>query len=362
MALRAEEGIVKAIRINGPHQVHLEEVPIPAPGAGEVLIRVRATGICGTDVEIVHGTMAYFTLGMAAYPVTPGHEWVGEVVDLGDGVHEFAIGDHVVGECSVGCRACDRCLSGNYHRCLNRTETGILNRDGGFAEYIVYPAVFLHRISADVDLRAAALVEPTAIAFNGVKNAKISPQTYLAIHGDGPIGLLVLLVARAFGAAKIALIGATPHRLKLARRLGADRVIDCAAEDVAGALLEFGGGALPDAAIEATGNPDAASTAIRTVAPGGRVVLQGLFGGNPLNGFDLDQIVINDLTVKGALGSPNIWPDVIRLIESGRVNPLAIVSAELPLDRFADGIGAVTAREEIKIVVSQEGASHHAVA
>lgn len=347
---------VKAIRISGPNAVALEEVHLDSPATGEVQIRVLATGICGTDLEILHGTMAYFTLGMASYPVTPGHEWVGEVVALGDGVGQFKVGDRVVGECSVGCGQCARCLSGNYHRCLSRTETGILNRDGGFAELVNFPAMFLHRISKDVDVRAAALVEPTAVAFNGVKNAEVTPEDYLVIYGDGPIGLLVLQVARAFGAKKVALVGATPHRLKLARDLGADCVIDVTSEDVSDRLLSFGGGSLPDAAIEATGNPEAARTAINSVAPGGRVVLQGLFGGKLLDGFDLDQIVINDITVKGALGSPNIWPSVISLIEAGTVDPLAMVSAEFPLEEFTAGVETVTARTGVKVVISQKGA------
>ena len=348
---------MKAIRINGPGQFAIEDRPRPAPTSDEVLVRICATGICGTDVEILHGTMAYFTQGLAAYPVTPGHEWSGKVVELGANVEGFDIGDHVVGECSVGCGTCGRCRSGNYHRCANRTETGILGRDGGFSEFITFPAASLHRISRKVDLRAAALVEPTAIAFNGVRKAEVSPEDYLVIHGDGPIGLLLLQVAKAFGAARIALVGATPHRLSLAKDLGANLAVDATSEDVVSVLEDFGD-ALPSVAIEATGRPEAAATAIRSVAPGGRVVLQGLFGGKLLNAFDLDQIVINDLTVLGALGSPGVWPAVIRLIEQGRVEPLAIVTSELPLERFGEGVETVVARSGVKVVVQQKELSN----
>ena len=133
---------MKSIRIYGANDVRFEKMPRPKPGLGEVLIRVRATGICGTDVEIRDGTMAYFTRGMASYPVTPGHEWVGDIAELGDAVEGFEVGDRVVGECSVGCAKCDRCLAGKYHQCANRTETGILNRDGGFAQFITFPTLF----------------------------------------------------------------------------------------------------------------------------------------------------------------------------------------------------------------------------
>lgn len=344
---------MRQISVQGPGQVVIEEAPTHEPGPHDVLVRVLATGICGTDVEILHGTMPYFTRGMARYPVTPGHEWVGEVVSTGAAVVGFEAGDRVVGECSVGCMACDRCMSGNYHRCLQRTETGILNRPGGFAEFIAFPALFLHKISKDVDVRTAALVEPTAVAFNGVKAARISPQDYLAIHGDGPIGLLVLMVARAFGARKIAMVGMTPARLKVAEELGADLVIRADSDDIAAALAEGGDGALPDAAIEATGVPVAAATAMNTVSPGGRVVLLGICGGKPLPDFDIDHLVINDISVRGALGSPNIWPDVIAMIEGKRVDPTAIVTHTLPLDGFEAGLGLVTGREGIKVVVTQ---------
>ena len=341
---------MKSIRIHGANDVRFEEVARKAPGADDVLIRVRATGICGTDVEIRDGTMAYFTRGMASYPVTPGHEWVGDIVELGRNVEGFNVGDRVVGECSVGCMRCSRCMAGQYHQCQNRSETGILNRDGGFAEYITFPALFLHRISKDVDLRAAALVEPTAIAFNGVKAAAVTPEDFVAIHGDGPIGLLILQCARAFGAKRIAVIGATPARLALAKTLGADHVLDAMRTDVTARFQDLG---LPDVSIEATGIPAAAATAIKTTKSGGRVVLQGLFGGRLLDSFDLDQIVINDLTVRGALGSPNIWPYVISLIESGRVDPLKIVTHRINLQDFDSGIRLVTSREGIKVVAVQ---------
>lgn len=342
---------MRAIRIHGPKDIRLDEVALRPLALGEVRVRVRATGFCGTDVEIQDGTMAYFTRGMATYPVIPGHEWVGEVAEIGPGVSGFDIGDRVVGECSVGCMRCAICKAGRYHQCGTRTETGILNRDGGFAEYIAFPALFLHRIAAHVEIRAAALVEPTAIAFNGVKAGGVTPEDHVVIHGDGPIGLLILQCVKAFGARRVTMVGATPARLALAGDLGADQVINARAEEVTTALSPA---SRADVSIEATGIPEAAAVAIATTRPGGRVVLQGLFGGRLLTGFDLDQIVINDLTVRGALGSPNIWPEVIALIESGRVDPLRIVTHSVGLQDFAKGIDLITSRRGVKIVALQE--------
>ncbi|MCX5496167.1 alcohol dehydrogenase catalytic domain-containing protein [Kaistia dalseonensis] len=343
---------MRAVVIEGPGRAGVARRDDLPPAPGDVAIRVLSTGICGTDVEIFDGTMPYFTSGMARYPIVPGHEWVGEVISCGDGVEGFAAGDRVVGECSVGCMRCAVCLSGNYHRCPNRTETGILNRSGAFAERINFPALFLHKIARTVPVETAALVEPSAVAFNGVRLAAVSPRDDVAIFGDGPIGLLALQMARAFGARRVTVVGGTPRRLALAERLGATAAINVADGAVPARLAEIGGG-LPSVVIEATGNPAAVVEAIQATAPGGRLILQGLFAGQKPSGIDLDRIVTADIALRGALGSPGIWPDVIGLIESGRVDPGAVISDQLDLEGFERGIGIVKARAGIKVVISQ---------
>jgi len=340
-----------AAHISAPLAVCVQEIDEPLLAPDDVRIAVLASGICATDVEIYAGTMVYFTRGMASFPIIPGHEWVGKVLEQGSNVSGFEPGTHVVGEVSIGCTRCPSCKSGNYHRCLKRCETGILNRPGCFAQTIHHPAHYLHRIDASVPVESAALVEPTAVAFNGVLRGGVTPQDYVAVFGDGPIGLLLLQVARAFGAAKVALIGASDHRLTKAHELGADLVLDARKDDVTGALQEAGRGSLPSVVLEATGRPDAAYTALHSVCPGGTVVFQGLFAGQTLTGFDLDQVVINDLQVVGALGSPNIWPDVIQLIESGKVNPMAIVSDEYPLEQFGDALEMAKSGDGIKVLL-----------
>lgn len=342
---------MRAVQITGPKTLGLYDLPEPDLAAGDVRIEVIGGGICATDVEIFEGDMVYFTRGVAAFPIIPGHEWVGKILDLGQGVSGFDIGAHVVGEVSLGCGLCASCKAGHYHRCPTRCETGILNRPGCFAQIIHHPAKYLHMIDSTLPIAASALVEPTAVAFNGVLRAGVSPQDYVVVFGDGPIGLLLLQVALAFGARKVALVGASDHRLVKAKELQADIVIDARQDDVIEVLKQAGSGSLPSVVLEATGRPEAAYTALHSVCPGGRVVFQGLFAGQPLSGFDLDQIVINDLTVLGALGSPNIWPDVIRLIETGKVNPAAIVSDELPLEDFAVGLEKAQTGSGIKVLI-----------
>ena len=342
---------MKAIVISGPGRAALTDVEPQRLAPDEVRIKVLATGTCGTDVELFEGTMPYLTSGMAHYPLIPGHEWVGEVCELGAKASGFKIGDRVVGECSCGCLHCQRCRAGNYHRCAQRTETGILNRHGAFAEYMQFPAAFLHVVSSIVPVESACLIEPAAVAFNGIRRANISPRDDVAIFGDGPIGLLLLMMVKAFGARSVTVVGATPQRLALASSLGADAVINVREENAAAALAREGHGQLPSVIIEATGNPQSIIEAVNAVEPGGRIVLQGIFAGQKLNGLDLDRVVVGEVTLQGALGSPGVWPDVIRLIESGRVNPGSLVTDVLGLGDYRGAIEKVKERSGIKTIV-----------
>ena len=346
--------LMKAVQFRGAHDIVFGDVETPEPAHGEVLIRVRNTGICGTDVEIAEGTQPYYTMGLARFPIIPGHEWSGEVAALGSGVDRFTIGDHVVGECSIGCGQCAVCFAGNYHRCPNLKETGILNLNGGFAEYMSFPAMFLHKLPADIPLETACLVEPTAVAYNGVRHTEVTPSDYVAIIGDGPIGLLSLLIAQTFGAKKVVLVGATPDRLAKAAKLGADTVIDANENDVLVKLREAGNGSLPDALIEATGNAKAMEQAVYFVRSGGRITMLGIFGGRKA-AIDLDQLVIREITLRGRLGSPGVWPAVIQLIASGRIDPSVIISHRIPLSDFSKGIDMVRNRKAgvVKVVAEQ---------
>lgn len=342
---------MKAVRVFAGGDVRLVEVAVPEPAPGEVRIRVDAVGICGTDVEIVAGTMAYYTSGLARYPVTIGHEWTGVVDAPGAGVDDLAPGQRVVGEVSIGCRRCPTCLGGAYHRCALRTETGVMNRDGGMAEHVVLPRWAVHPVPAGVGLQAAALVEPTAIAFNAVRLGGVGPGKRALIIGDGPIGLLILQVAKALGDDGPVVCGADTRRLEVARALGAAAVVDARAADARDSILGAFGGERPAIVLEASGSLGGVETAVALAAPGAIVVLQGLLGHLPARGIDLDRIVVNDLALRGALGSPGVWPQVVALIAGGAVDPAAIVTHELPMSRFAQGFELVRRREAVKVVL-----------
>jgi len=351
-----------ALRVLAPGELALVRVPRPGSAAlpllaGQAAVRVRLVGVCGTDVEIARGDMIYYTSGLARYPCTLGHEWVGDVVALGPGASAtgcgIAVGDRVVGECSIGCHECASCLGGAYHRCAARRETGVMNLDGGAAEVVALPLRALHRVSRAVPLRSAALVEPTAVALNGVRLGGVAPGKRVAVVGDGPVGLLLLQVARACGAETVVLVGADDARLALGTILGASAVVDArAAADVPAAVRAACGGHAPDVVLEASGVAAGVNAAVGCAAPGGIIVLQGLCGSSaPTAPLETDRVVVNDLTLRGALGSPGMWPAAIALIEGGRIDPAALVTHELPLSEFARGLDLVRSRAAVKLLL-----------
>ena len=361
---------MRAIEFHGGERLELVERPDPTPGEGELLIAPSAVGICGTDVEIFEGSLAYFRMGIASYPIVPGHEWAGEVVDVGRGVTGFSPGDRVVGEVAIGCGVCVRCRAGRQHLCARRTETGIVHMDGAMASRLVFPAAFAHRV--ELPARAAGLVEPTSVALHAVRRGRVAGQSVLVV-GAGPIGLLVAQCARAEGAAEVVITDRREDRLAVAATLGfatyageaADANIiegGAIAADAAGALTAAPESDTPlvaarmvgpdaiDVAILCAGGPAAIAAAFGAVRPGGTVVALGLSGA-PTIPFDFDGLVVGDIDLIGVLGSVGFWADAIDLIASGKVNTEPLVTGTFPLDRTRDALERLVTPGTLKILI-----------
>jgi L-iditol 2-dehydrogenase len=320
---------MKAYRIYGPFDGRYEELPDPQIGPNDALLRPRAVTVCGTDLEIFQGTMFYFTSGLAHYPIILGHEWSAEVLAVGNNVKNVKPGDKVVGECTVACGECEFCRKGWYNQCPDRQETGILNLDGGFSDRMRYPANFLHTFEK-MSFEEAAMVETTAVAVYGVKLVSTSPGDYVAILGPGPIGLEALQAAKAYGARKVVVIGGRPNRRELALNLGADAVIDPRTQDLVSETLKVTDGRKFDVVIEATGNPAVCRDLMKITRPRGRISLIGLFN-SQIGEFDLDAFVVNNITMQGSLGSPNVWDETIAMMETGRIRTAPLITERMPL-------------------------------
>jgi len=342
---------MKAIRIHGPNDVRHEDVPMPEVGEDDVLVRVKAAGLCGTDLELCDGSMFYITSGMAEFPMLPGHEWSGEVVDLGGNVSEFAIGDRVTGECSVGCRACPECIRGWYNQCRFRTETGVLNRDGGFAEYISFPRYFLHTCNG-MAFEESAFIEPTGVALYCTKIVGVCPNDYVAVMGPGPIGLFAVQTAKAYGARKVILAGTRDERLEVGRKLGADVTVNVRKENLAEKVEDATDGHMVDAFIEAAGKVSVWEEIASIMALRARVGMTGLFGGARCS-VDFDPLVVNNVTIYGTLGGPGVWDEAIDLHERGMITAAPIITHRLPLTEFNRGVEIMRGRMEnvLKVVL-----------
>lgn len=310
----------------------VERVPVPDLGAGEVLCRVRACGICGTDLKIVRGD--FEGTWPPALPFVIGHEWSGEVVALGPGTErsDLVPGDRVVAENHAGCSACPMCRSGRYNLCERVREPGFKlyghTAPGALAEYAVRPAVALHKVPPTVDDAAAALVNQGALTVHATRRVGLQAGSSAAVFGPGLLGLLMLQVARASGATTVVVVGRGP-RLDTARRLGATAVVDYEQTDPIAGVREATGGRGVDVVFDCSGNPAVLAQAVRSVRRGGKVAMLGLSGG-ATGELPVDALALDELDVLGVRSSPNAYPAMVALLASG-----AVRTEELTADRFA---------------------------
>jgi 2-desacetyl-2-hydroxyethyl bacteriochlorophyllide A dehydrogenase len=312
---------VKALVIERPRRASVADVARPEAGAGDVLVRVAATGICGSDVEILDGRRP---APYVRYPIIPGHEWAGTVEALGAGVTGIDQGAPVVAEGLRACGECARCREGRTNLCeAEYAETGFTH-PGACAEFVTVPASLVHVLPDGVDLEAAALLEPAACVAGGLLEADLRPGLSVAVVGSGTLGLLAITLLRLISPRRLTLVGTRPARLELGRRLGADETIDVAAALPAGRF---------DFVFEAANRPEGAQLALRLARRGGTVVLEGISGVEE-PALTADLISLGNLRVQGIFGASRAaWRWVVDLFGQGQLELGPLVTHRLPLDR-----------------------------
>ncbi len=346
---------MKSFSIVSPLDIRLDETEVPTPGPQELLIRVLATGICSTDIELYEGTMPYLRQGLSQFPLTPGHEWSGVVEAVGQDVSRpdgLSVGDTVVGDTAIGCGQCRSCLRGDYHLCRDRDEVGIIGRPGAMAEYLVMPRRHCYPVPPGISLKEAALVEPLATALEGVRKTSLAPGDRVAVVGDGTIGLLCAQVAAVSGGAQVTVVSIRSTFRSLIVGWGMELVDLTSDGHPDGSSL----GGTFDAVFEATGQPEGLTTALSLVRPGGRIGVLSITG-KPRVEIDMDLVVTRAVTLFGILGSPNAFTPALNLLASGKIDVSSLITHTFPFERageafefFRGGSG-----DRIKIVVSQEG-------
>ncbi|GIK73534.1 MAG: sorbitol dehydrogenase [Chloroflexota bacterium] len=330
----------------GVGNVEVRDIPEPEPGPGQVKLRVRAAGLCGTDLHIYKDEFRSWP------PVVLGHEVAGEIVELGEGVQGLKPGMRVTTETYFSyCGKCRYCRAGNVNLCLERRSIGSAV-NGGFTSYLITPARNIHELPENVDFRAGALTEPLAcVVHAALTTPTVTPGDVAVIAGPGSIGLLTLQVVKAAGATAVMLgTDADEHRLELARDLGADHVVNVQRSDPAsliGDLTEGGLGA--DVVYECAGAGAAAQQLLTLVRRRGRYVQIGLFG-KPI-AWDLDQLVYKELTATGSNAStPSSWLRAIELMRTGKVRTAPLITHSFPVTEWEKGFATFEDRAGVKTI------------
>ena len=334
---------MKAVVVERPHQVAYRELEAPAVGADEVLVRSHAAGLCRTDIEVMTGV--FTDPRWVHFPVIPGHEWAGTVVEVGGEVDDAKPGDRVVCEGMIACHRCGPCRRGDTHWC-ERIEAIGFTRPGGYAELVAVPAQVVHRLPDHVSFDAGVLVEPASVVLHGLLKARPEPGETVGVIGVGTLGALAIKLAQLYSPAAIIAYGLREEELELARLLGATD-----------ARLATGRADQLDLVIETAGAPDAVTLATDLCRPGGRAVLLGIAGEGRTLTLPSDLLMSRELTLLGSLAYPTaVWAQVVKLVSDRLLDLAPIVTHRFPASAFEDAVELMDHRRGIvaKIVLEHD--------
>ena len=319
---------MKALLLSKYRQLEIADLPEPKAGAHEVLVRVAACGICGSDVHGYDGSS-----GRRIPPIVMGHEAAGRVAQVGAGVEGFREGGRVTFDSTIYCGACGPCTRGEVNLCDNRQVLGVscgdYRRAGAFAEYVVVPARVLYPLPEGISFAEASMLEAVAVAMHGVALTRLSRGMTVLVVGAGTIGLLTLQALRAEGCSRVLVADVDETRLKLAKELGATETL-LAKTEVVEQVLGLTNGVGVDAAIEAVGRNETVGAAIGSVRKGGRVTLVGNI--SPEVTLPLQKVVTRQIRLQGSCASAGEWPKAIERMASGAIRVKPMISAVAPLE------------------------------
>lgn len=326
---------MKAAVLYDYNDLRVVEREVPTPGYEEVLVKVGACAICGSDLKILkHGWEGAPRMGQ----YTPGHEYVGEIVAVGEGVTALKIGDRVAGEPHKGCGHCVNCIRGLYTTCLNygKVEEGHrhygFTYNGGFAEYVACHMNTLHKFSDRLDYERATLITTAGTSLYGMERVGwIEPGETVVVVGPGPIGLTAVMLAKICGAGRVIVLGTRKSRLEVAASVGADVTINIREEDPMEIVSRITDGVLADLVIEASGVESGAQTAVQLVKKSGRVAMIGMYLGSGT--IDIQKITKWNLTITGARGEGGyVLNRIVPFLEDGRLDASKLITHTFPLD------------------------------
>src|SRR5216683_7608833 len=332
---------MKVLLLSQYKHLEIAELPEPTPDPGEVLVRVAACGICGSDVHGYDGSS-----GRRIPPIVMGHEAAGRIAAVGEGVAGFKKGDRVTFDSTIYCGTCSHCCRGEVNLCDHRQVLGVscsdYRRAGAFAEFVAVPSRIVYRLPDSLSFAEAAMLEAVSVAVHAVSLAQISPGSNALVVGAGMIGLLVLQALRVAGCSRIFVADLDRSRLKLAQDVGATAILSAEADFVA-EVMQLTGGTGVDVAVEAVGRSETVKASIESVRKGGTVVLVGNI--SPEVALPLQKVVTRQLRLQGSCASAGEYPRAIELLATGAIQVKPLISAIAPLEEGPRWFERLYARE-----------------
>jgi L-iditol 2-dehydrogenase len=333
---------VKSLLLSEYSHLEIADLPLPAAGPGEVLVRVEACGICGSDVHGFDGSS-----GRRIPPIVMGHEAAGTVAAIGAGVEQYLKGDRVTFDSTVYCGKCEYCLRGQINLCDERQVIGVscgdYRRNGAFAEYVVVPERTLYRLPATISFTEAAMLEAASVAIHAVRVSLAAGGETALVIGAGMIGLLTLQAARAAGCARVLIADVDATRLNLARQVGAEEIVHCSGAELVAEVLLRTGGRGADLVFEAVGRNETVAAAIDSTRKGGTVTLIGNIA--PEVALPLQKVVTGQLRLQGSCASAGEYPEAIELIANGKIEVKPLITAVASLEEGPRWFERLHARE-----------------
>jgi threonine 3-dehydrogenase len=326
--------------------IWMQDVPMPTIGPTDLLVRIRKTAICGTDIHIYNWDA--WSQRTIPVPMTVGHEFAGEVVEMGSAVRGFALGDRVSGEGHIVCGQCRNCLAGKRHLCRHTVGIGV-NRPGCFAEYLSLPASNAFKLPEEIPDEVAAILDPFGNATHCALSFDLVGEDVL-ITGAGPIGCMAVAICKHVGARHVVITDVNPYRLELARRFGASMALDVSTDTVASAKERLGMAEGFDIGLEMSGNSGAFRDLLAAMNNGGRVAILGI----PSNdtAIDWDQVIFKGLILKGIYGREmfETWYKMKTMLQSG-LDIRPIITHRFPIDEFQKGFDVMRSGQSGKVVL-----------
>ncbi|SHE58957.1 NAD(P)-dependent alcohol dehydrogenase [Desulforamulus putei] len=342
---------MKACVLYAPLDVRVEELPVPQLKPDQALVKVKAVGVCGSDVHYYeHGKIGRYVVEK---PMILGHEAGGEVVAVGEAVTNLKVGQRVAIEPGVTCGRCKFCKEGRYNLCPDVEFLATPPYDGAFCEYLAMRADFLHPIPDHMSFEAASLVEPFSVGLHACKRAGVKPGDTVAVLGLGPVGLLTVVAARAFGATNIIAADLADIRLEMAREMGATTMVNAREQNVYDVIMQATGGVGVDVAIETAGSTATNLMAVQVARRGGKVALVGL-PPNPEVPFNVFTIADGELDIFGIFRYANTYPTAVELLASGIAPVEKLVTHRFTLDQAKEALDKARTDKQgsIKVMVN----------